>query len=334
MSRGLPAHTGDLPKTAAQEDGAVAWQRSPILAPLRLLHTLGQAFWYVLVLSKTASASVLLATSGKAAALLSLRKQHRRVLLLGLDNAGKTALCHLFLRRQGWPSRQARPGHHVLHDEFEYQDCLFSLIDPSCHGGDQRRRSAELWSEMLRSKPQAVVFLVDAADQHRLAEAARSLHEILQHPAARQLPVLILGNKVDLKQAVDEWELKRSLGLAGLCREQRAALLGELEERPSGDTVILPRDLRQRIATFHPDESLSLPHGGPLEVQMCSILKHKAAVSERTLRWISSHASCTSRSCRRFVGALQGPTCRFMSCMGASSSFRHAAKLPLWNHHA
>lgn len=319
----LPAHIKDLPKLAMVRDTGYAWQPRGISASL-LLHVLRGIVWYFWLLSK-AIASVVLAVLGWTLGAFGLCKDRRRVLLLGLDNSGKTALCSLLLRRQ----RQPRPCHHVLHSEFEDSDCIFSLIDPSCH----ERGSDDLWSEILCSRPQAIVFIVDAADRSRLPEAAQSLHRVLQHPAACKLPVLILGNKVDLKQAVDEWELKRSLGLAGLCREQRSALLGDTRE--AGEEVVLPRDLRQRIANFHPDEALSLPHGGSLTVQMCSMLKQKAAVSRSIMAWVSSHAECTPRSTSSTRVAEQLLPFSLLHCMSGRFSFtRHAATLPLWNHYA
>mmetsp|Transcript_137818 Transcript_137818/g.239522 ORF Transcript_137818/g.239522 Transcript_137818/m.239522 type:complete len:378 (+) Transcript_137818:63-1196(+) len=214
-----------------------------------------------------------------------LHSKRYRVLLLGLDNAGKTALCHLL--SQGWPSRNPRPQHHVFHHEFHADHCSLDLIDPS---GDWRRCLA-LWEELIRSGPDAIVFVVDAADGARLTEARDALHWVLSHPKVKGLPVLVLGNKVDQYRALETWDLTCRLGLAGLTNDQREMLLGPSRSVPRRR---LPMSLRRRISDFHPDEAGSEPHGGPLVVRMCSVAKRWS--TDEGLRWLALAAADGSTS--------------------------------------
>eukprot|EP00928_Gymnodinium_smaydae_P045205 TRINITY_DN30159_c0_g1_i2.p1 TRINITY_DN30159_c0_g1~~TRINITY_DN30159_c0_g1_i2.p1 ORF type:complete len:349 (+),score=46.07 TRINITY_DN30159_c0_g1_i2:58-1104(+) len=211
-----------------------------------------------------------------------------RVLVLGPDNAGKTAVCQALAngRRKVWPSRPPRPEHHVLHYEFERGGRWFHLIDPAASslppGRPEHRLS--LWQQLMRSRPDAIMFVVDAADAARLGEAQELLHWALRQPEARSLPVLVLGNKIDLRTAVDTFDLKCSLQLAGLSRQQREAVLDPRERRTGSGG--LPFELRHRIVGFlHP--AAAPPHQGPLTVRMCSLLRQ--ASLEAGLRWLMEH---------------------------------------------
>lgn len=205
-------------------------------------------------------------------------RERRRVLVLGLDNAGKTALCQVLSHCRGygynWPWKEPRPEHHVLHHHATWRGTALHLIDPcGTKPGGRRTRFFALWEELLQSRVDGVIFVVDAADSARHPQAQEALHWLLQHPALHSLPVLVLGTKIDMGPAVDTWDLECNLGLAGLTREQRSALLGRTL-RSGG----MPYELRRRIAGFHPNTAASPPHAGPLALRMCS-LKRRGSVA-------------------------------------------------------
>ena len=53
-----------------------------------------------------------------------------------------------------------------------------------------------------------IVFLIDTTDHKRFDDVRRELSELLTTPQLQHKPFLILGNKIDAKQAVSEQQLK------------------------------------------------------------------------------------------------------------------------------
>jgi GTP-binding protein SAR1 len=56
--------------------------------------------------------------------------------------------------------------------------------------------------------------LVDAADSKRFEESQKELDHIINTPGLEKVPIVILGNKIDIKGAVDDESLRQALGLA------------------------------------------------------------------------------------------------------------------------
>ncbi|KAL6186041.1 hypothetical protein ACLB2K_042163 [Fragaria x ananassa] len=66
---------------------------------------------------------------------------------------------------------------------------------------------------MLRFGLDAVVYIVDAYDRERFAESKRELDSLLSEESLATVPFLILGNKIDIPDAVSEEKLRFYLGL-------------------------------------------------------------------------------------------------------------------------
>ncbi|OIW30742.1 ARF/SAR superfamily [Coniochaeta ligniaria NRRL 30616] len=76
-------------------------------------------------------------------------------------------------------------------------------------GHQQARRS---WRHYFR-KVWGIVFVVDAADRARLPEARAEIDALLEVEGLTRVPLLVLGNKIDLPGAVSEEEFRTALGL-------------------------------------------------------------------------------------------------------------------------
>ena len=55
--------------------------------------------------------------------------------------------------------------------------------------------------------------MVDAADRDRLPEVKKELDELMSMKELEEVPFVVMGNKIDMKDAVSEEELREYLGL-------------------------------------------------------------------------------------------------------------------------
>uniref|UniRef100_A0A7S0QAG1 Small COPII coat GTPase SAR1 n=1 Tax=Coccolithus braarudii TaxID=221442 RepID=A0A7S0QAG1_9EUKA len=133
-----------------------------------------------------------------------------QLLVIGLDNAGKSTLLTMLLENKVVPHE---PTHQPVTDEIKVGSLKLRAVDMGGHAIARR-----MWRQYSQ-EADAVVFIVDSADRERFQEAALELHKLLAGNSLPQhAPVLILGNKVDLPGAVREEELYWSLGLDALSR--------------------------------------------------------------------------------------------------------------------
>jgi len=62
----------------------------------------------------------------------------------------------------------------------------------------------------------AIVYMVDAADQDKIEASRNELHNLLERPQLAGIPILVLGNKRDLPGALDETGLIERMGLSAV----------------------------------------------------------------------------------------------------------------------
>ena len=71
-------------------------------------------------------------------------------------------------------------------------------------GGQPRFRS--MWERYCRGV-HAIVYVVDSADHEKFETSKKELHDLLSKPPLAEIPLLVLGNKNDLPNAVSVNEL-------------------------------------------------------------------------------------------------------------------------------
>lgn len=72
-----------------------------------------------------------------------------------------------------------------------------------------------MWERYARGV-HAILFVVDAADLDSLDVARQELHDLLSRPSLAGIPVLVLGNKNDLPDALPSADLISRLDLQSL----------------------------------------------------------------------------------------------------------------------
>ncbi|XP_042080954.1 secretion associated, Ras related GTPase 1Ab isoform X1 [Haplochromis burtoni] len=152
-----------------------------------------------------------------------LYKKTGKMVFLGLDNAGKTTLLQML--------RDDRLGQHMptlypTSEELTIAGMTFTTFDLGGH--TQARR---IWKNYFPAI-NGIVYMVDCADHMRLAEAKVELDAMLTDETIANIPVLILGNKIDRPEAISEDALRAVLGLQGHTTGKGKVPMKELNLRP------------------------------------------------------------------------------------------------------
>ena len=130
-----------------------------------------------------------------------------RLLMLGLDSAGKTTILYnMKLKR----TVNAIPTIGFNVETLRHKNIEFNCWDV---GGQDKLRP--LWQHYYDGT-QGLIYVVDSNDEARIAEAAESLHGVLNEEAMRGVPVLVFANKQDLPNALTVPQLSERLGLVSL----------------------------------------------------------------------------------------------------------------------
>lgn len=124
---------------------------------------------------------------------LGFKGKEGTLLLLGLDNAGKTTLLHRL--RTGGIRNYPPTDRPSLTEKFSFQGITFQAWDL---GGHEAVR--HLWSDYA-PECKALLFLIDASDLERLEEAGYELDALIADKIVEDIPVAILLNKCDLPEA-------------------------------------------------------------------------------------------------------------------------------------
>lgn len=127
-----------------------------------------------------------------------------RVLILGLDSAGKSTI--LFKLHCG-EVVTTLPTIGFNMETVQYRNINFKVWDL---GGQDSIRP--FW-RLYYQNTDAIIYVVDAADTDRIALSRKELHYMLQEEELRRTMLLVFANKQDLPGALSEFEVSERLGL-------------------------------------------------------------------------------------------------------------------------
>uniref|UniRef100_A0A3P9NP63 ADP-ribosylation factor 1 n=1 Tax=Poecilia reticulata TaxID=8081 RepID=A0A3P9NP63_POERE len=134
-------------------------------------------------------------------------KKEMRILMVGLDAAGKTTILYK-LKLGEIVTTIPTIGFNV--ETVEYKNISFTVWDV---GGQDKIRP--LWRHYFQNT-QGLIFVVDSNDRERCAEAREELLRMLAEDELRDAVLLVFANKQDLPNAMNAAELTDKLNLHSL----------------------------------------------------------------------------------------------------------------------
>lgn len=135
------------------------------------------------------------------------RRNNLRILMVGLDGAGKTTALYK-LKLGDVVTTIPTVGFNV--ELLEYKNIRFTVWDM---GGQNRMR--RLWFHYFPGTS-AIIFVIDSSDRHRLPEARDELLSMMAHKDLKDCCLLVYANKQDLPNAVSIHDLTEYLKLNSL----------------------------------------------------------------------------------------------------------------------
>ena len=134
-----------------------------------------------------------------------------RMLILGLDNAGKTTILY---RLQSENIEQTVPTIGFNVESLQYQNLNFQVWDL---GG---QTSIRPYWRCYYPNTDAIIFVVDSADVERLNIAKQELHAMLEEEELKEAILLVFANKQDQAGALKAAQISEAMGLTDIRNRQ------------------------------------------------------------------------------------------------------------------
>uniref|UniRef100_A0A336LLW7 CSON010516 protein n=1 Tax=Culicoides sonorensis TaxID=179676 RepID=A0A336LLW7_CULSO len=147
------------------------------------------------------------------------RKSNLPVLLLGMENAGKTEIAHKICKIK---RTDYLPTHGCKVYDLPIGKWNIALTEL---GGGPNIRG--IWKYYLL-EAYGVIYVIDSSDISRLEESKQILSELLSNPHLEGKPFLILGNKQDLPSALDYLDIFYFFGLEQLANSSQSPCMLEV----------------------------------------------------------------------------------------------------------
>ncbi|PMD36593.1 ADP-ribosylation factor family protein [Hyaloscypha variabilis F] len=132
-----------------------------------------------------------------------LKDKEMRILMLGLDNAGKTTIVKKIMDED---VNTVSPTLGFIIKTIDYGGSCSSRDV----GGQKTLRS--YWRNYFE-KTDALIWVVDATDRLRVDDCREELHGLLQEERLSGASLLVFANKTDVNGCMDEAEIQEGLQL-------------------------------------------------------------------------------------------------------------------------
>ncbi|XP_034990852.1 putative ADP-ribosylation factor-like protein 5C [Zootoca vivipara] len=133
--------------------------------------------------------------------------REHKVIIIGMDNAGKTTILYQFLMNEVVHTSPTI-GSNV--EEIVLRKTHFLMWDI---GGQETLRST--WHTYY-SNTEFVILVIDSTDRERLTLSKEELYKMLAHEDLRNAAVLIFANKQDVKNSMSTSEISNFLTLSSI----------------------------------------------------------------------------------------------------------------------
>ncbi|KAI8099677.1 ADP-ribosylation factor family-domain-containing protein [Halteromyces radiatus] len=138
-------------------------------------------------------------------------KAEVKIIIVGLDNAGKTTILYKLLMDQVVTTTPTI-GSNV--EEIQYKNIKFMMWDI---GGQESLRTS--WKTYFVDT-KAVIMVIDSTDTNRLHIAKQELHQMMESDQLQNASLLVFANKQDVKGALSAAKISEVLGLSSLKDKQ------------------------------------------------------------------------------------------------------------------
>ncbi|KIR96428.1 arf/Sar family protein [Cryptococcus deuterogattii 2001/935-1] len=198
------------------------------------------------------------------------RKDEYSVVIIGLDNAGKTTLLER-IKTMYNPTPGMAPD--KIGPTIGQNIGKISLPSTTLHfydlGGQRDIRS--IW-EKYYDECHAVVFVLDATDQARLSETWEVFDEVLNSPRLLNLPLLLLANKQDSPSSLSVAEIRESFDAWQRARANRNQDSNEDDLQEQGEGKAPLKNVDEAYETDTPrTEGQGWDDGGAKAERMASL---------------------------------------------------------------
>uniref|UniRef100_A0AAF5DNN4 ADP-ribosylation factor-like protein 3 n=1 Tax=Strongyloides stercoralis TaxID=6248 RepID=A0AAF5DNN4_STRER len=130
-----------------------------------------------------------------------------RILLLGLDNAGKTTVLKKLASED--------VSHITPTQGFNVKSVVSGDIKLNVWDIGGQRKIRPYWKNYF-DNTDVLIYVIDSSDRKRLEETGLELTEILEEDKLKDVPILIFANKQDLITAAKASEIANSLQLTSI----------------------------------------------------------------------------------------------------------------------
>ncbi|XP_016927859.1 ADP-ribosylation factor-like protein 6 [Drosophila suzukii] len=144
--------------------------------------------------------------------LIKIKKDKMTILVLGLNNSGKSSIINHFKKSSEQTSIVVPTVGFMVEQFYSMSGVSIKAIDMS---GATRYRN--LWEHQFKNC-HGIIYVIDSSDRMRFVVVKDELDLVLQHPdlCNRIVPILFYGNKMDMEDSLSSVKIAAALRLENI----------------------------------------------------------------------------------------------------------------------